>query len=165
MSRKEREDKTLAMRVLEGQHMHFEVFRFDYEAIDEAADIAPLVGVPPESIYKTLVVLTDDPKARPLLVILAATNRLNPRRLAQALGLPRVQMARHEDAERLTGLKVGGISPLALLNRGFRIILDEEAILHEQILISAGQRGINLRVRVEDLLTLTGAELIDACSP
>ena len=45
------------------------------------------------------------------------------------------------DAERYTGLQVGGISALALLNRGFGIYIDAEALTHEQILVSAGNEA------------------------
>jgi Cys-tRNA(Pro)/Cys-tRNA(Cys) deacylase len=71
-------------------------------------------------------------------------------------------MARHADAEKMTGLKVGGISALALLNKGFDIYIDEWATLLDAVVISAGQRGFNLRLSVDDLLRVTGAQVIDA---
>jgi Cys-tRNA(Pro)/Cys-tRNA(Cys) deacylase len=71
-------------------------------------------------------------------------------------------MARHADAERLTGLKVGGISALALLNRGFQICLDRPAIELERIVVSAGQRGVNLGLTPLDLLRVTGGRVVDA---
>jgi Cys-tRNA(Pro)/Cys-tRNA(Cys) deacylase len=57
---------------------------------------------------------------------------------------------------------VGGISALALLNRGFAVYIDEPAIVLDFILVSAGQRGVNLRLDVDDLVRVTGAEYIDA---
>ena len=67
-------------------------------------------------------------------------------------------MAGHDQAEKLTGLKVGGISALALLNRPFDVYIDESAASFEQIAISGGQRGVNLQLRVDNLLGLTGAQ-------
>ena len=60
-------------------------------------------------------------------------------------------MARHADAEKMTGLQTGGISALALLNRGFAIYVDEWITLLDFVYVSAGERGINLRVNVDDL--------------
>ena len=70
-------------------------------------------------------------------------------------------MASHEQAEKLTRLKVGGISPLALINRGFDMILDDTARQFASIYLSAGEKGINLRVPVDGLVTLTGAQFLD----
>ncbi len=156
------DDKTLAMRVLEGQDVPYEVYRFEYEATGEAADIAGLVGLPAEIIYKTLVVEAQQPGFKPMLIMVSAVDRLNPKKVAAAVGVKKVVMARHADAEQLTGLQTGGISPLALLNRGFAIYLDATALTHEIIVISAGQRGVNLSVLVEALLAITGAEVIAA---
>jgi Cys-tRNA(Pro)/Cys-tRNA(Cys) deacylase len=71
-------------------------------------------------------------------------------------------MASHRDAERHTGLKVGGISTLALLNRGFGVYIDARARDLDQLLVSAGERGMDVRMAVEDLLALTSAQFIEA---
>jgi Cys-tRNA(Pro)/Cys-tRNA(Cys) deacylase len=97
-----------------------------------------------------------------LLILVAATRSLDPKKAAAALGVKRLGMARQADAERLTGLKVGGISALALLNRGFEVYVDEPARLLDEFVVSAGQRGLNLRLRVDDLLAITGARWMDA---
>ncbi|MGH2480209.1 MAG: YbaK/EbsC family protein, partial [Ktedonobacteraceae bacterium] len=62
----------------------------------------------------------------------------------------------------LTGLKVGGISPLALLDKPFEVYLDASGAHLKELFINAGQRGINLRLRVADLLRITGAQVIIA---
>jgi Cys-tRNA(Pro)/Cys-tRNA(Cys) deacylase len=159
MSRK-KEGKTLAMRVLEGQGVPYQALVFP-EDVHDAQGVAEHTGYPPESVYKTLVVETDDPDHKPLLVMIDATSTLDLKKLAAAVGVKKAAMARHADAERLTGLQVGGISALALLNKGFDVYLDELATLHEQVLVSAGQRGINLRLPVADLIRVTGARLVD----
>jgi len=55
-------------------------------------------------------------------------------------------------------LKVGGISALALTGKGFSILIEETATLFEEVLVSAGERGFDVRVRVSDLVELTGAQ-------
>jgi Cys-tRNA(Pro)/Cys-tRNA(Cys) deacylase len=81
--------------------------------------------------------------------------------LAKALGEKKLLLSTEKEAERLTGLQAGGISPLALLNKGFQVVIDEIAILYEDIYISGGQRGLNIRLPVEALVALTGAVYAD----
>ena len=147
------------MRVLEAEGKSFEVFAFppDHHSAQEVAELA---GVAPEQVYKTLVV--ERGSGKPLLVMVAADRQLDLKRLATAVGEKKLHMASHNDAERLTGLKVGGISALALLNRGFDVYIDQEALEQSQIYVSAGQRGVNLVVAVDDLIQVTGARLVEA---
>jgi len=76
-----------------------------------------------------------------------------------------LQRASQAEAERLTGLKVGGISALSLLSKGFAVHLDRSAESLDSIVVSAGQRGLNVRLQVEDFLRLTGAGWLDAAGP
>jgi Cys-tRNA(Pro)/Cys-tRNA(Cys) deacylase len=154
--------KTLGMRVLEGQDVAYEVVVFPQD-IHEAAEIAQYAdALAPEQVFKTLVVKTDDPGDKPMLLMLPADCQLVPKKLAAAIGAGRTRMARHEEAEALTGLQTGGISPLALLNKGFAIYIDERARRHDRIAVSAGKRGINLIVNAGDLIRVTGATIVDA---
>ncbi len=81
--------------------------------------------------------------------------------LAGGLGEKKLKVATQKDAEDVTGLQVGGISPLALINRGFQICLDRSAQEHPFIHISGGQRGLNVRLPVNDFVKLTQARLMD----
>jgi Cys-tRNA(Pro)/Cys-tRNA(Cys) deacylase len=153
-------DKTLAMRILEGQNVPYEVVAFP-DTIHDALEVAEHAGLPPENVYKTLVVQADEPGFKPMLILLAADRSLNLKMAAQAVGARKVHMARHADAEHLTGLKVGGISALALLNKGFSVYLDEWATLLDFIVVSAGQRGLNLKLSVDDLIRVTAAQVVE----
>ncbi len=148
------------MRVLEGHGVPYEVISYP-DAIHDAAELAAHVGLPPEIVYKTLVVLADDPGFKPMLILVAASTSLDLKKTAKAVGAKKVHLARHTEAEKMTGLKVGGISALALLNKGFDVYIDEWATILESIVVSAGQRGLNLRLRVEDLIRVTGAAVAD----
>lgn len=151
--------KTNAMRTLDARHIPYQPYYFS-EEIHSADGVAAALGLPASHVYKTLVVLRE--RGRPMLVIVAGDRDLDLRKLAHSLGQKSVSMAPAREAERLTKLKVGGISALALLGRGFDVYLDRPALQLESILVSAGQRGINLRLRVEDLARVTGARIIDA---
>ena len=57
---------------------------------------------------------------------------------------------------------MGGISPLALLDKRFEVYVDAPAAQLDELYINGGQRGVNLRLRVSDLLAVTGARVIVA---
>ena len=160
--------KTLAMHVLDGQHVPYSVIEFP-STIHDALGVAEHAGLSPDEVYKTLVVQVIDPATqtplrshKPLLILVAATRTLDPKKIAAALSVKRVGMARQADAERMTGLKVGGISALSLLHRGFEIYVDEPAMLLDEFVVSAGQRGLNLKLPVQTFLQVTGACWLDA---
>jgi Cys-tRNA(Pro)/Cys-tRNA(Cys) deacylase len=155
-------DKTNAMRLLEQRKVAYTPVEYPVEGHVSAVEVAALIGVPAAMVYKTLVVLRE--RGRPLLVMIAGPRELDARRLARAIGEKSVRMAPQKEAERLTGLQVGGIGALALLNKPFDVVLDEPALALEEIYVNGGRRGLNLRLRVDDLVRVTGARVVEASS-
>jgi Cys-tRNA(Pro)/Cys-tRNA(Cys) deacylase len=157
--------RTLAMRVLDARKIAYTVHLYP-AMIRDAVEVAAQIGLPPEQVFKTLVVVREDqPNAHPLLVMVPANRALDLRRFAREIGAKSVRMATHEQAEKLTGLKVGGISALALLNRPFTVYIDASALAFAQIAVSGGLRGVDLLLRVADLLAVTGAQPVAAAPP
>lgn len=157
--------RTQAMRALDARKIAYTVHLFP-ETIRDAAEVAAEIGWSPAQVFKTLVVLREDqPNAHPMLVMVPAAATLNLRRFAKAIGVKSARMATHEQAEHLTGLKVGGISALALLNRPFDVFIDASAQQFDQICVSGGQRGVDLQLAVADLLAVTGAQSVAAARP
>lgn len=154
--------KTNAMRALDAHKIPYSTFVYP-ETIHSADEVAVLLGVPASQVYKTLVVLAEG--GRRLLVMAPGGREIDLRLLARKVGAKSAQMALQREAERLTGLKVGGISPLALLDKRFEVYLDATAAGLDEIYLNGGQRGINLKLRVDDLVTITGARLVAASSP
>lgn len=152
-------NKTLAMKLLEGKKINYTVAAYPDDMRDAAA-IAAKLDVPPAQVYKTLVVLRPSP-GKPMLVMVAADHQLNLKKLAKAVGEKKVHMATHAEAEELTGLKVGGISPLALLNKGFAMFIDGAAQSQTHIYVSAGQRGLQIKIAVSDLVKTTRARYVE----
>jgi Cys-tRNA(Pro)/Cys-tRNA(Cys) deacylase len=152
-------EKTIAMRLLEGKKVAYQVHEFPVSERD-AAVVAQELGVPAEQVFKTLVV-TRPPK-KPMLVMIPADRQLDLKKMAKAVGEKKVKMAGHAEAESLTGLQVGGISALALVNKGFAVFLDKSAEQFDQIYVSAGQRGLDIQLGVKDLMKVTQARLVDA---
>ncbi len=155
--------KTLAMKLLEGKKIPYETIPYP-EHMRDAEEIAAVLGIPAGQVFKTLVVLppgTSGRAAKPLLLMIPADRQLDLKKVAQLVGAKKVQMASHKEAEALTGLQVGGISALALLNKGFGVYLDATAAAFEHILVSAGQRGLDVKLKVADLVKVTGAKVAD----
>jgi Cys-tRNA(Pro)/Cys-tRNA(Cys) deacylase len=159
MSKKERQPRLNSMRLLDANRVAYETILFSPD-IHSATDAADAMGIDPDMVYKTLVVLR--PARRPLLVMIAGSRELDLKALAASIGEKKIHMATHREAESLTGLQVGGISALALLNKGFDICIDRRALNLERVAVSAGQRGINLRLAVADLVRVTSARWVDA---
>ena len=151
-------DKNNAMRMLDACGAPYETYTFPTE-IHSAEGVAQMVGLPVSQVYKTLVVIRK--QGKPLLVMIAGDRELDLKRLAKAVGEKKLRMASHKEAESLTGLEVGGISALALLNQGFDVYIDRAATRLKRVLVSAGCRGINLGVTVEDLIRVTKARVIE----
>ena len=158
---KQSKPRTNAMRLLDKHGIAYTTFTYP-DTIHSANEVAPVLGVPASQVFKTLVTLADN--GRHLLIMVPGDRELNPRLAARAVQAKHLQMAPQREAERLTGLKVGGISPLALLDKPFEVYLDASGAQLEELYINGGQRGINLRVRVTDLLAITNATVITATS-
>lgn len=166
-AKEEKMIKTNAMRVLDGQKIVYGVTVYDdageFHSADEAA---ALIGAPADEVYKTLVVLREGggggPRPKPMLVMVASNREVDLRLLAKGVGEKKLRMATKKEAEQLTGAQIGGISALAQLNRGFEMLIDEKALELEQIHVSGGVRGVDIRLRVEDLRRVTNAKVVEA---
>lgn len=158
-------DKLNSMRILEQHKIPYEVLTYP-DTIHDAEEVAEILGVPYFTVYKTLVVQAENPtQPKPYLVMVASENRLDLKKMAVAAGVKKVKMAAHKDAETLTGLKVGGISALALMQKGWQVYLDQPATQLQHIVISAGQRGTQLRVPVVPLVNLLRVRISEVSVP
>lgn len=152
--------KLNSMRFLEAQQVVYQVFTYEPDSRD-AAEVAVKIGAPVSHVYKTLVVERGS-TPKPALIMIAADRHLHLKKFAAAIGEKKVNMAAHADAERMTGLKVGGISALALVQKHWPVYLDKPATELEHIYISAGQRGLNLKVPVADLIRVLNVTIVEA---
>ena len=128
-----------------------------------ALEAAKLLGVDSDLVFKTIVAIR--PKGgKHILAVVPATHQLNLKALAKAVGEKKIRLSTHNEAENLTGLETGGISPLALVNKGFQVVIDSSAKSHPHIYISGGQRGLNIHLNPDDLINLTNARVSDIAS-
>jgi Cys-tRNA(Pro)/Cys-tRNA(Cys) deacylase len=154
-------NKLNSMRLLETHKVTYEALTYNPD-IHDAVAAAHAMQVPPDNVYKTLVV--ERMAGKPVLVMIPSNKHLDLKKLAASIGEKKVSMASHADAEALTGLKVGGIGALALTHKNWIVYLDQTASGLEFICVSAGQRGTNLKLSVADLVQVLKAKLVDASS-
>ena len=138
---------TRAIQFLKQRKISFEVVTYNHEA-KGAEFAAQATGYPLEMTVKTLVVELGQKQFT--LVLMPGNKKLSMKRLAKNCGHKRVAMADSKSAERLTGYRVGGISPFGTRQK-LPIVMDDGIVKCEKILINAGQRGKMLLMSPADL--------------
>ncbi|WP_409019781.1 Cys-tRNA(Pro) deacylase [Brevundimonas vesicularis] len=132
-------------------------YAYDPDAPRVGLQAAEALGWAPEQVFKTLMTQVD---ARPVCVIVPSDAEVSMKKLAAAHGAKSAQMMKPADAERLTGYKVGGVSPFGQ-RKTVPTYMDETAILFDQVLINGGQRGLLLSLDPQDAARAAGASLSD----
>gem|GEM_PF-64525 len=144
-------------RFLDSRKVSYTVFETPAEKLG-AQETAEFLNVPAAIVFKTIVVTRDKP-GKPILAIVPGPSSVDLKLLGASLGEKKVHLPTEREAEQLTGLQAGGISPLALINKGFQVVIDASAQDYPEIHISGGQRGLNIRLPVSDLIRLTHARV------
>ena len=127
-------------------------------AYDPGADrvglqAAAALGVPPGEVLKTLMVRAD---GKPACVILASDREVAMKKLAAALGAKAAEMMKPADAERLTGYRVGGVSPFGQ-KKPVPTVLDAAAAALPEVFVNGGQRGLQVRLAPGEIVRAAGA--------
>ncbi|MGO1247972.1 MAG: Cys-tRNA(Pro) deacylase [Oceanisphaera sp.] len=136
---------TPAILFLEKSNAVFTLHQYACTAHDDfGAHAATQLQVPLEQVFKTL--LTEGEQGA-VVALVPASAKVNLKRLAKAAGVKKLEMMQPAKAERLTGYKVGGISPFAQKKR-LTTVVDASAQLHTEVLVSGGKRGLSLGVSV-----------------
>ncbi|MCU1500970.1 MAG: ybaK [Ilumatobacteraceae bacterium] len=137
----------------------FDVHEFHHEPGERNYGMAAAeaLGVDPDQVFKTLLAVAHGSAgAEPVVGIVPVSGQLSLRELAAAAGAKRAEMCPVEDAERLTGYVVGGISPFGQRKR-MRTVIDETCELWETVFVSGGRRGLDLELAPAALITLLHA--------
>lgn len=151
-------------RLLDSRKINYRIFELPTEKIS-ALETARLLNVEPAYVFKTIVTIQKDTSKKPVLAVIPGNTQLDLKALAIALGEKKMSLPTEREAEKLTGLQAGGISPLALINKGFQVIIDQAALEHKEIHVSGGQRGLNILLPVDALIRLTKARVGRISSP
>src|SRR5271165_175433 len=144
-----------ATKMLEERGVAFTIHSYDYDPDADRIGLqaAEALGEPPERVLKTLMALVD---GKPACVIAPSDREVSMKKLAAAFGGKSAQMMKPADAERVSGYKVGGISPFGQ-TKPARAVIEEQAMAHERVFVNGGQRGLQVRLNPRDAAVLLKA--------
>jgi Cys-tRNA(Pro)/Cys-tRNA(Cys) deacylase len=149
--------KTIAARMLDQMKIPYELREYEWSEDElDAVTVARKVGLPPDQVFKTLVVHGD--KTGVLVACIPGDHELDLKALAQVSGNKKVEMVHVKEIQGLTGYIRGGVSPLGM-KKSYPFFLDETAEIIDQMAVSAGQRGLQIVLSGPDLIRATGATL------
>ncbi len=154
---------TPAIAVIEAGQVAYTVHDYDVDPKldDYGVAVAHALGVDPARVYKTLVAKVDGSDL--VCAVIAVERRLDTKALARAVGGRQAALADRLEAERRTGYVRGGISPLGQ-RQPLQVVVDEGALEHATIYVSAGKRGLQVELAPADLARLSGARLAPIAS-
>jgi Cys-tRNA(Pro)/Cys-tRNA(Cys) deacylase len=130
-------------------------YAYDPDADRVGLQAAEALGAPAAEVLKTLIVKAD---GRPACVILASDREVSMKKLAAALGAKSAEMAPVAEAERITGYRVGGVSPFGQKRR-LPTVLDARAAELPEAFVNGGQRGLQVRLSPADLVRALDARV------
>src|SRR5689334_13484662 len=146
---------TRATKALEQAGVAFTVHSYDYDPGADRVGLqaAEALGELPQRVLKTLMTLVD---GKPACVIVPSDREVSMKKLAAAFGGKSAQMMKPADAERMSGYKVGGISPFGQM-RKVPAAIEESALGHDLVYMNGGQRGLQVRLSPRDAMQVLGA--------
>ena len=146
----EKTEKTNVMRLLDAAGIPYRSMEYPVDENDlSGVHVAAVLGQDVDTVFKTLVLKGE--KTGYLVCCIPVAEELDLKKAARAAGDKKVEMIPMKDLLAVTGYIRGGCSPLAG-KRHYPVFVDESAILHERIYVSAGHRGVQLRLAPDDLL-------------
>lgn len=151
--------KTNAIQILESRKIKFETVSYEVDENDLSGETVALkVGVEPETVFKTLVCTGD--KTGYVVFCIPVITELNLKKTAASSGNKKVEMIKLKDLLPLTGYIRGGCSPVGM-KKNFPTYIDDTAQLFETIYVSAGVRGMQMKLDPDDLLKIVHANYAD----
>jgi Cys-tRNA(Pro)/Cys-tRNA(Cys) deacylase len=150
--------RTKAIQVLEDAGVPYQLCEYDSEGFASAVEVARRLNVPPDALFKTLIGRGD--RSGVVIALVPGDATLDLRKLAHILGDKRVEMVHPSEIPRLTGYIRGGVSPLGGKRR-YPTFIHQTALEHPAVCVSAGVRGLQIRLAPADLARLAGATTAD----
>ena len=150
---------TPATRALAAAGVAFTVHAYDYDPDAESIGLqaAAALGEDPVRVLKTLMALVD---GKPVCVIVPSDQEVSMKKLAAAVNGKSAQMMKPPEAERVTGYKVGGISPFGQ-RKQVATVIEQSALAHELVYMNGGQRGLQVHLKPGDVRDTLKAVVAD----
>ena len=151
--------KTNAIRILEALHIAHESIEYTVSEDEiDAVSVARKIGADPDCVFKTLVARGD--RTGVCVFVIPGPAELHLKKAAAASGNKAVEMIHLKELLPLTGYIRGGCSPVGM-RKAYPTFIDETAQLFDEIHVSAGMRGMQVRLAPGDLLAAVEAGYAD----
>ena len=147
---------TPAINLLKKNKCEFKVHKYDHDPACEnyGEEAAQKLGLDENQVFKTLLVELSPKELA--VAVLPVSKQLSLKEVANAFKAKKAVMANKQEAQKVTGYLLGGISPLGQKKR-LKTILDESVKSYETIFVSGGKRGLDIEVKPQDLIKLLNA--------
>ena len=153
-----KQKKTNAIRILDSQAIAYSVNTYDISTHHmDGEHVAQKVGVDPDHVYKTLVL--ENAAHEHFVFIIPVNKTLDMKTAAQSVTEKKLNLMPLEQLKKVTGYIRGGCSPIGM-KRQFPTVIDQNAQALDSIYISGGDRGVQINIRVKDLIAVTQAQVM-----
>ncbi|UBX36665.1 Cys-tRNA(Pro) deacylase [Enterococcus lactis] len=151
--------KTNAIRMVEQKKIPYTEHEYEWDENHlSASSVAEQLPESRSRIFKTLVAVGN--VTGPLVAVIPGEAELNLKKLAKVSGNKKVEMLHLKDLEATTGYIRGGCSPIGM-KKLFPTYLDQIAENYDQIIVSAGRRGLQMELAPQDICALTSGQFAD----
>lgn len=155
---KQKEVKTNAMRILERMKIPFTHQTYECKEFEDGIQIADMLGLPHEKVYKTLV--TVGASKNYFVFVIPIEAELDLKAAARSVGEKSVAMIHVKEINQITGYIRGGCTAIGM-KKQYVTRVDASAEKLETIIVSGGRIGSQIELSPADLLQAAGAEYAD----
>ena len=154
-------EKTNVMRILKAADVGYTAHGYDVgDGKIDGVSVAEKIGKAQEMVFKTLLTIALGGEI--CVFLLPVVAELDLKKAARAATVKNIEMAPARDILKISGYVKGGCSPVGM-KRLYRTFIDENAILLDTMVVSAGKIGAQIELKPDDLLMLTKASYADLC--
>ena len=149
MAKKEKETKTNAMRILDSLQISYSSREYECDEFTSGKETADKLGLPHEEVFKTLT--TIGKSGQYYVFVIPIDEEIDLKKAAKAAGEKSIEMLPLKELTKITGYVRGGCTSIGM-KKAFPTFVQEDAMLHEQIYVSAGKLGMQLALSPDDLI-------------
>lgn len=158
MAKQKAESKTNAMRILDSLGIEYTMLTYECKEFEDGGQVADMLGLPHERVYKTLV--CQGAGKGYFVFVIPIDAELDLKKAARSVGEKSVEMIHVKDLKDITGYVRGGCTSIGM-KKDYPVRIDENAILYDDIYVSAGRIGCQMNLNPEKLLEAAKGEWAD----
>lgn len=148
---------TPAIKLLQKNKIDFKIHKYEHDPLntDFGQEVVDKLNLKPQEVFKTLVVEISNKKFA--VAVVPVDKQLSLKAMANALNEKKVSMVKKDEAQKITGYLLGGVSPFGQ-KKILPTILDESAKFFDTIYVSGGKRGLDIEINSESIIKILNAK-------